>query len=387
MYKIKLYNNISKKGLDQFTKNFEVNEAVENEDAILVRSANLHELNYAPNLKAIARAGAGTNNIDIDACTSRGIAVFNTPGANSNAVKELVFAGLLLASRDIYHGIEWCKTQAANENIAKDVEKQKKQYAGTELSGKTLGVIGLGAIGIQVANLAINFGMNVLGYDPFISVDNAWKMSRNVKHVENINELLKESDFITLHIPLLDSTKNTIDAKAIENMKDGAKILNFARGGLVDEDALKPALQSKKVGMYVTDFPSNKILDQDNVIAIPHLGASTNESEENCAVKAAQELMEYLQYGNILNSVNLPNASAPMESPYRITLIHKNKPKMISQITDCLSKEDANIENLINKSKKEIAYTIIDLDKKVLPESIEQIQNIDGMIKVSAYEM
>ena len=387
MYKVKLYNNIAEKGLRQFTDQFEVNETIENEDAILVRSANLHEINYQPNLKAIARAGAGTNNIDIETCTNSGIAVFNTPGANSNAVKELVFAGLLLASRDIYHGVEWCKTQADNENLSKDVEKQKKKYAGHELSGKTLGVIGLGAIGIQVANLAIQFGMNVLGYDPYISVDNAWKMSRNVKHVENINDLLKESDFITLHIPLLEATKNTIDEQALQTMKDGVKILNFARGGLVDEVALQQALQNKKVATYVTDFPSPVLVNEDNVISIPHLGASTSESEENCAVKAAQELIEYLKYGNIQNSVNLPNASAPLESPYRITLIHKNKPKMISQITEILSKEEANIENLINKSKKEIAYTIIDLDKKVLPQSLDEITNIEGMIRVNTYEM
>lgn len=387
MYKIKLYNNIAKKGLNQFTDKFTVNETIENEDAILVRSANLHEINYQPALKAIARAGAGTNNIDIETCTKKGIVVFNTPGANSNAVKELVFAGLLLASRDIYHGVEWCKTQAENDNLAKDVEKQKKKYAGHELSGKTLGVIGLGAIGIQVANLAIEFGMNVLGYDPYISVDNAWKMSRNVKHVENINDLYKECDFITLHIPLIEATKNTINAEALQMMKDGIKILNFARGGLVDEVALKEALHNNKVATYVTDFPSPVLVNEENVISIPHLGASTNESEENCAVKAAQELMEYLQYGNILNSVNLPNASAPLESPYRITLIHKNKPKMISQMTEILSKEEANIENLINKSKKEIAYTIIDLDKKVLPQSLEEMANIEGMIRVNTYEM
>ena len=387
MYKIKLFNNISQKGLNQFNNSFELGETIENEDAILVRSANLHTLDYNPNLKAIARAGAGTNNINISECTKRGIAVFNTPGANSNAVKELVFAGLLLASRDIYHGIEWCNQQTDNENLTKDVEKQKKKYAGTELSGKTLGVIGLGAIGIQVANLAIEFGMNVLGYDPFISIDNAWKMSRNVKHVENINDLFKESDFITLHIPLLDSTKNTICKQAIENMKPGIKLLNFARGGLVDEIVLKEALHNGTVKTYVTDFPSHVLIDEENVISIPHLGASTCESEENCAIKAAQELMEYLQYGNILNSVNLPNASAVMESPYRVALIHENKPKMISQITEFLSKEEVNIENLINKSKKEIAYTIIDLDKKLLPENLEQIRNINGMIRVNTYEM
>ena len=292
MYTVKLFNNISKKGLDQFTDEFTTDENAVHEDAILVRSANLHELDYNPELKAIARAGAGTNNIDIPTCTEKGIAVFNTPGANSNAVKELVFAGLLLASRDVYHSIEWCKSQKDNENLAKDVEKQKKKYAGHELAGKTLGVIGLGAIGIQVANLAIQFGMNVLGYDPFISVDNAWKMSRNVKHVQNINDLLKESDFITLHIPLLDSTKDTLNKESFQITKDGVKILNFARGGLVNEDDLIEALHTGKVAMYVTDFPSAKIAKEENVLPISHLGASTKESEDNCAIKAAQELME-----------------------------------------------------------------------------------------------
>ena len=383
MYKIKLYNNISNTGLKKFTNEFDVQTNIENEDAILVRSANLHEINYNENLKAIARAGAGTNNIDIETCTQKGIVVFNTPGANSNAVKELVFAGLLLASRDIYHGIEWCKSQTH----LKDVEKQKKQYAGTELNKKTLGVIGLGAIGIQVANLAIDFGMNVLGYDPYISVDNAWKMSRNVKHVENIQDVFKESDFITLHIPLLETTKNTIDQEALQAMKQGVKILNFARNGLVDEISLKQALQEHKVATYVTDFPTPTLIHEENVISIPHLGASTQESEENCAIKAVEELTNYLKYGNIKNSVNLPNASAPMESPYRMALIHKNKPKMISQMTDILSNLDINIENLINKSKKEIAYTIIDIDQKVNAETLEKIQNIDGMIRVNTYEL
>ena len=386
MYTVKLFNNISKKGLDQFTNEFTTDENATNEDAILVRSANLHELDYNPELKAIARAGAGTNNIDIPTCTEKGIAVFNTPGANSNAVKELVFAGLLLASRDVYHSIEWCKSQKDNENLAKDVEKQKKKYAGHELAGKTLGVIGLGAIGIQVANLAIQFGMNVLGYDPFISVDNAWKMSRSVKHVQNINDLLKESDYITLHIPLLDSTKNTLNKESFQITKDGVKILNFARGGLVNEEDLVEALHTGKVAMYVTDFPDAKIAKEENVIPISHLGASTKESEDNCAIKAAHELMEYLKYGNIQNSVNLPNVSGVMESPYRITIIHQNKPKMISQITEFLSNQDANIENMLNKSKKEIAYTILDLDSKISEENLNRIRTINGVIRVNTYE-
>jgi D-3-phosphoglycerate dehydrogenase len=386
MYKIKLYNNIAQKGLDTFTQDFEVADNLEHEDAIVVRSANLHDLEYNENLKAIARAGAGVNNIDLEECTKRGIAVFNTPGANSNAVKELVMAGLLLASRDIYHGIEWVKTQTENENLSKDVEKQKKQYAGHELTGKTLGVIGLGAIGIQVANLALRFGMEIQGYDPYISVDNAWGMSKWVKHVKDEKELFRESDFITLHLPLMDSTKDTINKENLAIMKDGVKILNFARGGLVNEDDILEALDSGKVALYVTDFPSAKLAAHPHVLGLPHLGASTAESEENCAVNAAKEVMEYLQYGNIINSVNLPNASSSMSTPYRVTVLHENKPKMISQITDALANENANIENLINKSRKEIAYTILDVDGKVSDDALNKIKNISGVVRVQTYE-
>ncbi len=386
MYKVKLYNNIAQKGLDRFNDQFEVGTDTQEEDAIIVRSANLHDLDYKDSLKAIARAGAGVNNIDLDECTKRGIVVFNTPGANSNAVKELVFAGLLLASRDIYHGIEWCKTQADNENLAKDVEKQKKQYAGNEITGKTLGVIGLGAIGIQVANLALRFGMQVKGYDPYISVDNAWSMSRWVNHVKDEKELFSTADYITLHLPLMDATKNTINKETLSLMKDGVKILNFARGGLVNDKDMLEALNSGKVAVYVTDFPSPLLADHPHMIPIPHLGASTDESEENCAIKAADEVMEYLTNGNIINSVNMPNASAPFTGNYRICVMHDNKPKMISQITDCLAQEDANIENLLNKSKKEIAYTILDLDKKASQTSIDKIKNIQGVLRVEVYE-
>lgn len=386
MYTVKLYNNIAQKGLDQFTQEFAVSEGAENEDAIVVRSANLHDIDYGKNLKAIARAGAGVNNIDLDTCTDKGIVVFNTPGANANAVKELVFAGLLLASRDIYHGIQWCKTQTENENLGKDVEKQKKKYAGNELIGKTLGVIGLGAIGIQVANLAMRFGMDVKGYDPYISVDNAWKMSKWIEHAKDLKELYKDADFVTLHLPLLDSTKNTIDKEAIAQMKDGVKILNFARGGLVNEDDMLEALDSGKVALYVTDFPSAKLAAHDKVIPIPHLGASTDESEENCAVKAAQEVMEYLKYGNIINSVNMPNVSAAMSTPYRLGVFHMNKPKMISRIADALAQEDANIENMTNKSRDKIAYTILDLDAMPSQEALDKINQLDGVVRTFLYE-
>ena len=381
MPKIKIYNQIAQTGLDQFTQNYEVAKDIESEDAILVRSANLYNIEYDSNLKAIARAGAGTNNIDIDTCIQKGIAVFNTPGANSNAVKELVFAGLLLASRDIYHGIEWVQSQKDNPNLSKDVEAQKKKYAGHELAGKSLGVIGCGAIGIQVANLALRFGMKVYGYDPYMSVDAALNLSRYVIHVRNINDIYQNCDFITIHTPLNAATRNMINTDAFEKMQEGVKLLNFARNGLVDEDALLKALNTNKVACYVTDFPSQKIIQNKKVIAIPHLGASTKESEENCAIKAAKELMDYLEYGNITNSVNLPNAKMNMTSPYRITCIHSNKPKMISQITDIL--KDANIENLMNQSKNEIAYTIIDLNTKI---DISKMKQIDGMIRVSTFQ-
>lgn len=385
MYKVKLYNNIAPVGIQQFTADYEVGENVENEDAILVRSANLHDLEYGDNLKCIARAGAGTNNIDIDACTERGIVVFNTPGANSNAVKELVFAGMLLASRDIYGGISWAKTQQDNENLAKDMEKQKKKYAGTELNQKTLGVIGCGAIGVQVANLALRFGMKVRGYDPFMSIDAAWNLSRYVHHDSDLDGLLRNSDFITIHIPLNEKTKNTINKETIAQMKDGVKILNFARGGLVNNEDILEALNSGKVAKYVTDFPTPELVNHPNVIAIPHLGASTAESEENCAIKAAQETMHYLQYGNIRNSVNFPECYMDFNTPFRICVIHHNVPKMISQITNSLSHDNANIENLMNKSRNEIAYTILDLDKEASLDTIQKIESIAGVVKVRTY--
>lgn len=383
MYKIKLYNNIAPIGINVFDERYDISEDMENENAILVRSANLHNIEYNPNLKAIARAGAGVNNIDIDTCTQKGIVVFNTPGANSNAVKELVFAGMLLASRDIYHGIEWAKSQTENENLAKDMEKQKKQYAGNELAKKSLGVIGCGAIGIQVANLALRFDMDVLGYDPYMSVDAAWNLSRYVKHEKKIEDLFKKSDFITLHVPQNDQTKGMINKEAIAQMKTGVKILNFARGGLVDEEAMLEALDSGKVACYITDFPTPKLAGHPHVIPLPHLGASTSESEDNCAVMAAKEIMHYLQYGNIKNSVNLPNAFMDFNSKFRVCVIHKNVPKMLSQITDVVS--EANIENLLNKSRKDIAYTMLDLEDTVTEETLDKIRKIDGVIRVETY--
>ncbi|MCF0259094.1 MAG: 3-phosphoglycerate dehydrogenase [Erysipelotrichaceae bacterium] len=385
MYKVKLYNNIARKGLDEFTDQYQVGENIENEDAIVVRSAKLHNLNYPVSLKAIARAGAGVNNIDLDACTERGIVVFNTPGANANAVKELVIAGLLLGSRDIYHGIEWTKTQTENENLAKDVETQKKKYAGHEVAAKTLGVVGLGAIGNKVANIALRLDMKVLGYDPYMSVDAAWALSRWVQHKRDLKSLYAESDFITLHLPELDTTRGMINKEAIASMKDGVKIINYARGGLVNEDDMLEALDSGKVALYITDFPTPKLAAHPHVIATPHLGASTEESEENCAVKAAQEVMAYLEEGNIINSVNMPNLAMEMMFPYRVGVIHTNTPKMLSKIADALGKDNANIENMLNKSKKDIAYTLIDLGEKPSDEAIDFIRNMPGVSRVSVY--
>ena len=385
MYTVKLYNNIAKAGLDQFTDQYEIGDDKTNEDAIVVRSANLHDIDYNPNLKAIARAGAGVNNIDIETCTQKGIAVFNTPGANANAVKELVFAGMLLASRDIYNAITWAKSQTDNPNLAKDMEKQKKKYAGHELAGKTLGIIGVGgAIGRRVANAALRFDMEVHGYDPYMTVDAAWSLSRWVKHENTMEGVLKDADFVTIHIPQTPDTMNTINKETISQMKDGVKILNMARGGLVNEDDMLEALDSGKVAIYVTDFPTPKLAAHPHCIPIPHLGASTAESEENCAVNAAKEVMDYLEYGNIVNSVNLPRCEMEWNHNYRVSVIHVNKPRMISKITDSFS-ETNNIENMINKSRGDVAVTMLDLDKEPLAESLQKLNTLDGIIRVTTY--
>ena len=385
MYTVKLYNNIAKAGLDQFTDQYEIGDDKTNEDAIVVRSANLHDIDYNPNLKAIARAGAGVNNIDIETCTKKGIAVFNTPGANANAVKELVFAGMLLASRDIYNAITWAKSQTDNPNLAKDMEKQKKKYAGHELAGKTLGIIGVGgAIGRRVANAALRFDMEVHGYDPYMTVDAAWSLSRWVKHENTMESVLKDADFVTIHIPQTPDTMNTINKETISQMKDGVKILNMARGGLVNEEDMLEALDSGKVAIYVTDFPTPKLAAHPHCIPIPHLGASTAESEENCAVNAAKEVMDYLEYGNIVNSVNLPRCEMEWNHNYRVYVIHVNKPRMISKITDSFS-ETNNIENMINKSRGDVAVTMLDLDKEPLAESLQKLNTLDGIIRVTTY--
>lgn len=386
MKTISLMNVISEKGTNVFDDSYVCEEKAENPDAIIVRSADLHDLDYPENLKAIARAGAGVNNIDLDGCTKEGIVVFNTPGANANAVKELVIAGLLLGSRDLFHGMEWVNTQKGSETLAKDVEKQKKKYAGNEIAGKTLGVVGLGAIGSKLANAALHLDMNVLGYDPYLSVDSAWKLSRWVEHKVDLKDLFADSDFVSLHLPLLDSTKGMINKESIAQMKDGVKILNFARGGLVNDDDLLEALDSGKVALYITDFPDGKLAGHPKVIGLPHLGASSAESEENCAIQAARELRAYLEEGNIINSVNMPNVSLDMRTPYRVAVIHSNTPKVLSKVTDILSADDANIENMLNKSRGDIAYTILDLDDKPEAESLDAIRNLKQVVRVNLFE-
>ncbi len=385
MYKIKVINSISEKGLSLFTKDYQIYRETENEDALLVRSADLTDYAFSDSLKAIARVGAGVNNIPVERCTKNGIVVFNTPGANANAVKELVFAGLLLSSRCIYDGLSWIQSQRENCNIAKDAENQKQYYVGNELINKNLGVIGLGAIGVSVANLALHFGMNVYGYDPFISVENAWKLSKNVKHSYSLDEVFKNSDYITLHLPLNNDTKDIINEASVKKMKQGVRLLNFARDALVNEKALLNGIEAGKIANYVTDFPVQSLIGHKCILILPHIGASTKESEENCAVMAVNELMDFLYFGNISNSVNLPDCRLDISGKMRICCIHENIPKMISSISNILSSANANIENLLNKSRNDYAYTMIDIDEICGDKIIEDIKSIPGIIKVSIY--
>ena len=365
MYTVKCLNPIASKGLDLFTEDFKVIDDLDKADAVLVRSAAMHDLEVPESLLAVARAGAGVNNIPLDEYAKKGIVAFNAPGANANGVKELVVAGLLLASRDIIGGYNWVKENASEENLAKLVEKQKKQYAGNELKGKSIGVIGLGAIGVLVANICNRLGMKVYGYDPYVSVRSAWSLSRMVKHIASIDELFETCDYITIHVPYMDSTKGMINKEAIDKMKDGVTLLNFARGELVDNQAVIEGLASGKVKHYVTDFPSAEIAGVDKVITIPHLGASTEESEENCAEMAVDQLMNYLENGNIVNSVNYPNCDLGEASgAARITVHHKNLPNMIGQLTAILAADGHNISNMLNKSKGEWAYSMFDMEKK-----------------------
>ncbi|MCR5067110.1 MAG: phosphoglycerate dehydrogenase [Erysipelotrichaceae bacterium] len=376
MKKIRLANRIDENGLAEFKSDYQYGEDIENEDGILVRSASLHEYQFPENLLAISRAGAGVNNIPIQKCSDQGIVVFNTPGANANAVKEIVICALFMASRDITGGIEWEKQLADSADFAKAVEKGKSAFVGPEISGKKLGVIGLGAIGVLVANAAVKLGMEVYGYDPYISVNNAWALSKWVKHVTNINELYSECDYITIHIPFTEETRNTINEEALKQMKDGVRILNFARGELVNEEALLKALEEGKVARYITDFGSYKLAHSDKVVCLPHLGASTPESEENCARMAVRELQEYLDNGNITNSVNFPAIIEPRVTSHRICIIHKNVPNMLAQLTTVVGTSQINIENMVNKARGEVAYTIIDTESYVDVELFEKIENV-----------
>ena len=357
---------------------------MENEDGILVRSAAMHDYAFPDALRAIARAGAGTNNIPIDRCSEHGIVVFNTPGANANAVKELVIAALLIASRDILGGAEWVQEQAHTPNVdlAAAVEKGKSAFVGPELYRKTLGVIGLGAIGALVCNIALDLGMDVYGYDPFLSVDAALRLDRHVHVVKNVDELYKVSDYVTIHVPYNNDTKDFINAEAISKMKGQVRVLNLARGGLVNDDDMIAALEAGRVAKYVTDFPDDKIALVHNAIALPHLGASTPESEENCARMAADQLKDYLINGNIKNSVNLPNVHQDWSGICRVCLIHKNVPAMLTKITTILSNEGANVENLTNKSKKDYAYTMVDLNSRIKDAVADELRAIPGMVRV-----
>lgn len=383
MAKYKCLNPIAEVGLKLFNDTYEKIDDVETADAILVRSAAMHDMEFSKNLKAVARAGAGVNNIPLDKCAEEGIVVFNTPGANANGVKELVIAGMLLASRDVVGGINWVQTAKDNADVAKLVEKEKAKFAGKEIEGKKLGVIGLGAIGVLVANAANRLGMEVYGCDPYISVEHAWNLSREIKYIKTREEIFAECDFITVHVPLLDETKKMINKDTIATMKDGVVILNFARDLLIDDDAMEEALKSGKVAKYVTDFPNAKTAGMEGVIAIPHLGASTEESEDNCAKMAVKQIADYLENGNIKNSVNYPSLDAGVCHGFsRITINHKNIPNMLSQFTSVLSASNMNIENMVNKSKGEYAYTVIDVSEVVDNSMIEKLETIKGVLKI-----
>lgn len=383
MFKYHCLNPIANIGLNQFTENYAAIDKMESADAILVRSAAMHDLEFSPELKVIARAGAGVNNIPLERCAEEGIVVFNTPGANANGVKELVLAGLFLASRDIIGGINWVQEHEEDKDIAKTAEKAKKAFAGCELEGKKLGVIGLGAIGVLVANAACHLGMEVYGYDPYLSVDAAWKLSRNIHHAKTIDELYRECDYLTIHVPALESTKGMINKDAISLMKENVIVLNFARDVLVNEDDMIDALLSGKVKKYVTDFPNSKVAGVKNTIVIPHLGASTAESEDNCAKMAVKEVMEFLENGNIRNSVNFPNCDMGYRGDKtRITILHRNVPNMIGQFTAILAEEGINISDMTNKSKKEYAYTMIDVENAISADVTEKLNKVKEVLRV-----
>ena len=386
MFKVKLMNKIAKVGTDVLSKEkYEISDNLENEDAILVRSASLHELAFGENLKAIARCGAGVNNIPIEKCTKSGVVVFNTPGANANAVKELAIAALILASRDVIGGVEWVGTLQGQENVAKAVEAGKSAFVGHELAGKTLGVIGLGAIGGMVANAAVSLGMSVMGYDPYITAKAAWSLAPSVKQASDYAEIFKTCDYITLHVPATPQTKNMINEKTLAQMKDGVRILNLARADLVHTDDLKNAIESGKVAAYITDFPTEETVGVKGILAIPHLGASTVESEDHCAVMAAQQLDEFLACGNIRNSVNFPTVGLPRSENPRVCIMNENVPNMLSQITSAFSSKNINIENMANGSKGEVAYTIVETNVPPSEEIVETLKAINGVFNVRVF--
>ena len=384
MYNILTLNAISPKGLAKLPgENFAVSGDIANPDGIIVRSADMHEYNFPDSLLCVARAGAGTNNIPLDKCAEKGIVVFNTPGANANAVKELVIAALLLASRKIVEASEWTKTLKGQPDMDKLVESGKKKFAGPEITGKKLGVLGLGAIGVLVANAALALGMEVIGYDPYLSVQSAWHISGQVELAKSIEEVVSQSDYVTIHTPLNDSTKGMINAELLKKFKKGARLINIARGGLVDPAAVAEALDNGTLTKYVADFAAEELLGKENVITLPHLGASTPESEENCAVMAAKELKEYIEYGNIKNSVNFPNCEAPYTGKARVTIAHQNIPNMVGSITAIFAKENLNIDNMINKSRGDWAYTIIDFDSlgDKHDSLLNELKGLKGVVK------
>jgi D-3-phosphoglycerate dehydrogenase len=385
MYKILTLNNISPKGLERLPRDrYEVTSEIQNPDAILLRSFKMHDMEIPPGLKAVGRAGAGVNNIPIDKMSKAGIAVFNTPGANANAVKELVVAGMLLACRNICQAWQYTNElkESSNEALNKQVEAGKKKYAGFELPGRTLGVVGLGAIGVLVANVARDLGMRVIGYDPAITVQSAWKLSADIEHATSIDDLLAKSDFVTFHVPLLDATRHLLNADRLARMKDGVVVLNFARDGIVDDKAVLAALETKKVFAYVTDFPTLELQNKPGVITLPHLGASTEEAEENCAMMVADQVRDYLENGNIRNSVNFPTVNLPRSGEQRLAVVNENRPDMVGQISHVLGQHSVNIIHMVNESKGNMAYTLIDTDSSINESVAEQVKAIKGVLAV-----
>ncbi|SDB31031.1 MULTISPECIES: phosphoglycerate dehydrogenase [unclassified Butyrivibrio] len=382
MFKYKCLNPIAKVGLNNFTDQYEVVDNIDDADGVLVRSANMNEMEFSENLLAIARAGAGVNNIPVDRCAEEGIVVFNTPGANANGVKEMVIAAMLIASRDIIGGVQWVSANAGDPEIAKLTEKTKKKFAGTEIAGKKLGIIGLGAIGVRVANAARNLGMDVYGYDPYLSVDAAWSLSSDVKHVTNVDDIYSKCDIITIHVPALENTKGMVNAEAIAKMKKGVILINLARDILCNETDVLSGINSGKIRKYVTDFPNTVTAGHDGCIVIPHLGASTEESEDNCAVKAVLQMKDYLENGNIVNSVNMPRCEQGICTSPRFAIIHKNVAGMIGKFTQVLGNDGFNISNMTNKSRGDYAYTIIDVESTISDEITDKLKNIEGVIRV-----